>query len=217
VDKPASSNDARLLDTAGLSPVIHAIAKLLDTAQVRDVLIGAAAVGLISQARLTRDVDALVIIDPDRWPAFLEQAAHLGIVPRIPDCLKFARKSRVLLLRHQPSGVDVDISFGALPFEEEAIVRAMHIDFAGAVIPVATPEDLVVMKAVAGRPKDYADIGLILEANPRADLRRVRRWVAQFAEVLEMPEMIERLELHLTPRKPKSLLRKPTRRKPRAT
>ncbi len=214
---PASGNDKPLLDAKGLSPVIQAVAVLLDTAQVRGVLIGAAAVGMVSQARLTRDVDALVILDPDRWPAFFDHAARLGFVARISDCLKFARKSRVLLLRHEPTGVDVDISLGALPFEEETIGRATRIDVAGVPIPVASPEDLMVMKAVAGRSKDYADIGLILEANPRVDLGRVRHWVSQFAEVLEMPEIVERLELHLAPPKPRSLIRKPVRRKPRGT
>jgi predicted nucleotidyltransferase len=212
-----SDNDRPLLDVKGLLPVIQAVAALFDATEARGVLIGAAAVGLVSQARLTRDVDALVILDPDLWPRFLNEAARFRLVPRISDCLKFALKSRVLLLRHEPTNVDVDISFGALPFEEETIVRATRLDLAGVPIPVATPEDLMVMKAVAGRSKDYADIGLILEANPRADLRRVRHWVSQFAEVLEMPEMIERLEMHLGPPRSKSPFRKSPRGKPRRT
>ena len=92
---PTSNNDRPLLDAKGLSPVIQAVAMLLDAAQVRGVLIGAAAVGLVSQARLTRDVDALVMLDADHWPTFLDQATRFGLVPRISDCLKLDRKSVV--------------------------------------------------------------------------------------------------------------------------
>jgi hypothetical protein len=51
-----------------------------------------------------------------------------GVRVRPPDrCpLSFALRSRVLLLRHDPSGIDVDISLGALPFTEEAIARAVE-------------------------------------------------------------------------------------------
>ena len=195
-----------LLGLRGLSPVIHAFASLLEAAQVRGVLIGAAAVGMVSQARLTRDIDGMVLLDIDRLPAFLGQAARLGIVPRVPNVLKLAQKTRVMLLRHDPTGVAIDISLGALPFEQEAVERAGRLMILGTKVPVASPEDLVIMKSVAGRSKDYADIGLILEANPKVDLRRIRRWVAQFAEVLEMPEISERLETHLVlrPRKKKT-------------
>jgi predicted nucleotidyltransferase len=215
VPNSAGDNDRPLLDAEGLLPAIKAVAMLLDAAHVGGVLIGAAAVGLVGQPRLTRDVDVLVMLDPALWPAFVDQAARCGFVPRITDCLKFARKSRVLLLRHEPTKVDVDISFGALPFEEETIARSTRFDIAGISIPVASPEDLIVMKAIAGRSKDYADIGLILEANPHADLRRVRYWVPQFAEALGMPEIVERLEMHLAPSQRKSPWRKPARRKPR--
>lgn len=206
--------DGLLLSARSLSPVIQAVAALLDAAKVPGALIGAAAVGMLSEARLTRDVDALVMLDLERWPAFLEQAGQFGLVPRIADCLKFARKSRILLLRHQPSGVGVDISLGALPFEQETADRAKRLDIEGTTVPVASPEDLIVMKAVAGRSKDYADIGLILNANPRVDKHRIRRWVRQFAQALEMPEIAERLESHLAANA-KRAAKIRTRRRPR--
>jgi hypothetical protein len=44
---------------------------------------------------------------------------HFGQQFSIPDAADFARKNRVLLLRHSPTEIDIDVSLGILPFEEE--------------------------------------------------------------------------------------------------
>ena len=66
---------------------------------------------------------------------------------------------------------------------------------------MATPEDLVVMKMVAHRPQDLIDVESILDAQPRVDLRRVRRWLSEFAAALETPELLEVLEAILARRR----------------
>jgi hypothetical protein len=63
----------------------------------------------------------------------------------------------------------VDISFGALPFEEEAIARAVEGKVGKIRLPLPTPEDLVIMKAVAHRPRDAVDIEAVLDAHPKLD------------------------------------------------
>jgi hypothetical protein len=55
-------------------------------------------------------------------------------------------------------------------------------------VPRPLPENLIIMKAVAHRPQDLADIEAILVANLKLNLRRVRHWVREFAAALEMPE-----------------------------
>jgi predicted nucleotidyltransferase len=61
-------------------------------------------------------------------------------------------------------------------------------------LKVATPEDLIIMKAVAQRPRDIADIESILNAERGLDLARIRRWTQEFASVLGMPEIHEGVE-----------------------
>ena len=71
-------------------------------------------------------------------------------------------------------------------------------------IPLPTPEDLVIMKAVAHRPRDAGDIEGVLTANPTLDRERVRRYVREFADALEDPSVLEDLEALLAPkRRPK--------------
>lgn len=166
------------------------------------LVIGGLAVALLGRPRVTRDIDALVLLPEERWADFLDAGTAFGFIPRQPDALAFAREARVLLLRHQPTGIDVDVALGSLPFEEEAIARAKLTRVAGVCVPVATPEDLVIMKAVAHRERDAQDIVGLLAAHPSLDLERVRRWVRAFADALESPELYDDLQ-RLLPRPPK--------------
>ena len=99
----------------------------------------------------------------------------------------------MLLLRHEPSGIPIDLSLGALAFEENAVRRAVPTDAGGFFVPLARPEDLVVMKAVAHRPVDAADIDAILAAHPRIDRAFVLSTVREFAEAIEAPELLDDL------------------------
>lgn len=85
--------------------------------------------------------------------------------------------------------LNVDISLGALPFEKEAIERSQLVKSGGVSFRIPTPEDLVIMKAIARRPKDYEDIRGIVSLHPDMDKRRIEHWVRQFASTLEMPEI----------------------------
>lgn len=162
--------------------------------RIRGVLIGGLAIALVGRPRVTRDIDALVLLDDSRWKDFLKSGRAFGISPRQPDALDFARENRVLLLRHRPSEIDIDISLGSLPFEVEAVSRAKRVRVAGVTVPLATPEDLIVMKAIAHRDRDLIDIQGLLDVHPKLDWERVRRWVSEFAAVLETPDIIDDLE-----------------------
>jgi hypothetical protein len=58
-------------------------------------------------------------------------------------------------------------------------------------IRLPTPEDLIIMKAVAHRPKDLLDIEGIIQNHPNLDQQRIQNWVSQFADLLERPELWE--------------------------
>ncbi|MGH9845771.1 MAG: nucleotidyltransferase, partial [Blastocatellia bacterium] len=130
----------------------------------------------------------------DSLEALVPTGEAYGLTPRMTDAIEFTRTRRVLLLEHSPTGVAVDISCGALPFESEMMARARSLKIGTLEFKVAAPEDLIVMKAVAHRPKDIADIEAILNIQANLDFESIRFWVSQFAEALEMPEMMETLE-----------------------
>ena len=190
-------------DAEPLTPFLSVLRDLvawLQAERVPGMLIGGIAASLLGRPRVTRDVDAVVILDEASWDGFLAAGSRHGFVPRRPDCLEFAQRSRVLLARHVPSDIEVDVVFGSLPFEVEAIKRAVCEDVAGVRVPVPTPEDLIIMKALAHRPRDLIDIEGILNANPKLDRRRVRASVRSISTALEMPEILDDLETLLARR-----------------
>ena len=150
------------------------------------MLIGGIAVIANGHIRTTDDVDATVSGHATSAREILDLAATLDIVPRIPDPLAFAERNQILLLVHQPSGVELDISLAWLPFEEHALERCLSVDFRGITLHICHPEDLVVYKLVAGRPLDLEDARQLTLLHHRTiDRRRVSDVLREFDEVLE--------------------------------
>jgi predicted nucleotidyltransferase len=193
-----------MTDPAALRTLAGALADLtrwMSDEAIPGVVIGGVAASLLGRPRLTRDVDALVLGDAIGWERILESMRRYNIAPRIDDPLEFAHRTRVLLLRHIPSSVDVDISLGALPFEQEVVERASSLEVGAIRVRLPSVEDLVIMKALARRPRDWSDIEGLLDVNPELELDRVRTWLREFASVLEMPEIQEDFERMLRQRR----------------
>lgn len=53
------------------------------------------------------------------------------------------------------------------------------------------PSNLLVMKAVAHRPRDLADIEGVLARNPGLDLERAQTWIREFSAALDRPGIFE--------------------------
>jgi len=171
-----------------LSPLVS-LQRLLARFNDQGIVIGGVAASLLGKPRLTADVDVVMILSIENLPQLLMAAAEEGLVPRITDAEAFARRHRVLLLRHEASSINVDISLGMLPFEVEAVGRSVTREVGSVAIRLPTPEDLIVLKAVAHRPKDLLDIQAIIESHPDLDRERIKYWVHEFAQALDMPEL----------------------------
>jgi len=169
--------------------VLHDLLSWFRHTHTRGLIIGGVAAAFLGRPRLTEDVDAVVLVAPDQWEKFLFSGKKFGFIPRISDPISFAKRSRMLLLKHKKTGVEVDISLGMLPFEEECVKRKIIVKIGNLSIPLPMVEDLIIMKAVAHRRQDLADIETLLAVNPKLNQKRIRKWVKEFSIVLDMPEI----------------------------
>ena len=48
---------------------------------------------------------------------------------------------------------------------------------------------MIIMKAIAHRPKDLEDIRTIIDKHTKLDVDRIKKWIKSFAEVLESPNL----------------------------
>ena len=163
----------------------------LDAEATPGAVIGGVAASILGRPRLTEDIDLLVLLERREWSAFLTSGREFGFVPRIDDALDFAATSRVLLVLHEPSETPVDIVLGALPLEGEIVRGARPVEIAGVSVPLPTPEAVVVMKAIAHRARDIADIEGILEVHDRLDLDWIRTRLAEFDQALGGTDLLD--------------------------
>jgi len=157
-------------------------------------IIGGLAVRHWGEPRFTQDVDITVMLPlGDPLPLLRELAAYFS--PRISGAVDFAVRHRVLLVRAS-NGVPLDISLGLPGYEEGVVSRAVDWELGpDRVVRLCSAEDLVIHKAVAGRPQDLRDIeGIVYRQGPTLDTSTIRHWLDAFAELLGQPDLPERFE-----------------------
>ena len=163
-------------------------------AQMPMMVIGGIAVIAHGIPRTTGDIDATVRGDCD-LDAFMSCLAAKGIIERIEGAVDFARKNQVLLLQHEQTGVSLDISLAWLPFELEALAHSVSKELGQSELRVPRPEDLLIYKVVAARPKDIEDAEkLLLLHRQDMNLERVKNIVRQFSDALEDAERVQILD-----------------------
>ena len=181
----------------GFLEALDALRRALDELDAPSMIIGGVAVIALGVPRLTVDIDATVAAARVTIERLVETLERHRITPRIPDAVAFANARQVLLAVHEASGTPIDISLAWLSFEEEALAACRHCDYAGVRIRIPRPEDLLVYKVIASRPRDLEDAeGLLILHGAAMDLDRARHIVKQFAAALddaERPQTLERL------------------------
>ena len=177
---------------------LGAVSEWLDAGTTPGAIIGGVAASVLGRPRLTIDIDVLVLLEREDWPAFLAAGREFGFVPRVDDALDFAETSRVLLVLHQPSGIPIDIVLGALPLEDEIVRGARNVEIAGVAVPLPAPESIVVMKTIARRARDIADIEGILEVHDGLDLDWIRTRLTEFDQALGRTDLLDEFDRVLT-------------------
>ena len=145
-----------------LWPTLADAAQVLETRGIRFALIGGLAVSLRGQPRMTVDVDLVILADIDQALRLAQELSSTPFEPLFPGVEEVVARSFILPLRHRSTGIRVDVAIGMSGFEQQAVSRATKVTIGDVRVPVVAVEDLLVMKALAGRPQDDQDIrGLV--------------------------------------------------------
>ena len=88
----------------------------------------------------------------------------------------------------------LDVVLAGPGIEERCLARARLLAVDDVTVPVASPEDIVVMKVLAGRAKDIDNAGAILAANDRRDLVELWRTLRLLEEALDQGDLVPELE-----------------------
>jgi hypothetical protein len=171
---------------------LEAIGQILARHPSQGMLIGGMAIIARGFDRTTRDIDVTFAGADVPIAALLAELRSVDIEPRISDAAEFAAANQVLLVRHTPTMVELDVSLAWLPFELEALAVADQTKLAGVSLPVARAEDLVIYKMIAWRPRDQQDVERMLSLHASSiDLVRVRRHVRELSAAIEVDRLAD--------------------------
>jgi hypothetical protein len=132
---------------------------LLDGLSLPYAIIGAHAVNAWLEPRFTADIDVTIELTAASSRDLTEAFAREGFAvarthgerqPSGPDFLRFTSRDHLVTIEFQPAKT---------AFQAKLVQRAQR-DRDG--VRIATPEDLIVLKLIANRPKDQVDLlGLV--------------------------------------------------------
>ena len=166
--------------------LLKALAQTLDKARLPYMIIGGQAVMIYGEPRLTRDVDVTLGVSPQALPRVLEVVEQLDLQLLVENPEDFVRKTWVLPTLHPGTGLRVDFIFSWTPYEQQALERVRNIPIEGYPVRFASPEDVVIHKILAGRPRDLEDVRGILRKQS-LDMAYIRRWLREFEALLGRP------------------------------
>lgn len=184
---------------AHLRDALAACVTVLRRERVPHALVGGAAVALWGEPRQTQDLDFSVTLPAARAVPVLERLVAAGFRVALKGGVARAATVTVIPLAWPGRGglpaVGVDLIVAGLPYEHEAIARARVRGFLGRRVRAIAPEDLVVMKLLAGRPRDLADVQSVLaRRRERLDIDLIRRASGEIAAAIEDPTLVRTLD-----------------------
>jgi predicted nucleotidyltransferase len=173
----------------------YEVGEFLSKNGIRYAVIGGLAVQFWGEPRLTVDVDIAIASNLESGSDELVRLITTHFESRTKEPFEFAKRARMILVSTR-DGIDVDISLALPGYEDEMFARAIDLEIEpGKSIRICSAEDLIIHKAVAGRPQDISDIqGVVYRQGDRLEVDYIRPWLKEFAIALEDTVIQERFE-----------------------
>lgn len=153
--------------------------------QLAYALVGGLAASVRGQTRVTADVDIVIDANVERALSVVTKLEQSPFQPLFAGVEEVVERSFILPLRHRAQRVKVDLALGLSGFEQTLIGRAEPMELAGCRVAVATAEDLIIMKALAGRPQDDQDLrGIVITQGARLDWEYCLKTAEELGEAI---------------------------------
>lgn len=160
--------------------LIIKLGKIFNKTSVPYMIIGGQAVILYGEPRLTRDIDITLGIGTEKLDDILNIAKELNLKILAEDISSFVKKTMVLPVMDESTGIRIDFIFSFTPYEKQAIERGKKVLLDSVEINFASVEDLIIHKIFANRARDLEDVKNIVLKNPDIDEIYINKWLQEF-------------------------------------
>ncbi len=163
--------------------LIHALSDLITEFNRRGVayaLAGGWAYSALVEPRATTDIDLLVLLDQpsqDTLHSLVSPLFDSTVIHPAPMVFRGLSIWRIVGIRRGQE-ILVDLLLADSVYLQTALGRARAVSFGALSVPVLTLEDLIILKTLAGRLQDRADLEKIheREADLHIDWAYVEQW-----------------------------------------
>lgn len=169
-----------------LVQTLDGLVSLLDRLSIEYVLMGGLVVRAYSIPRATEDIDLTLALDFERLAEFYQALDEHGF--EIPEpyrngWLDELKGMQLVKIKRYIAGhsVDIDLFLVVSKFQEEIMRRRRMADVEGRQLWIASPEDLVLLKLISGRPRDWIDVGDVFFTQGDLDEQYMKRWATELS------------------------------------
>lgn len=180
-----------------LDDVTREIVELFEDQSIPYALMGGLAVRIHAIPRPTYDVDFTISIARSELPKFYSAAKRLGYsIPAAQESgwVDLVQGLPVVKLQVFVGGqvIDVDVFLAETDFQRELLARKRRYQADGFEAWFVGPEDLVLLKLLAGRPKDLVDVADVLFIQGQLDVSYMQRWAQRLGILDSLEQALRR-------------------------
>jgi hypothetical protein len=151
---------------------------------------GAQAVNLHGFPRATADLDLTIDLGERAPRTFVTELDKAGFSARFSDD-DFINATRVIPVIHRPTKLPVDLVLAGPGLEQQFLDEVQIQRIGKRAIPVLSPENLIVTKLLAGRPKDLEDVReLVASRGSSLDHERITELLAILERALDHSDLV---------------------------
>lgn len=172
--------------------------RIFQQLQLPHAIMGGLAVRAYGVPRPTYDVDVTLAIPQDRLPALYDAIEAVGYT--VPEAYRNGWVDRLAgmpLVKFRiyrgtlEESVDVDLFLAETAFQRQMMERRVLIDVENiGRSSVISPEDLILLKLVAGRPRDMGDIEDVRFMQGDLDAEYMRQWAEELGVSTALNELL---------------------------
>jgi hypothetical protein len=178
-----------------LAETLHSLVDLLDRLSIPYGVMGGIAVRAYGVPRPTYDVDATIAIQRERLAELFNHLREIDYAipePYETGWVDDVRGLKVLKLRRylRSESLDVDLFLAESNFQYEVMRRRIQAEAEGRKIWLISPEDLVLFKVLAGRPRDLGDVNDVLFMQGQLDVQYMKSWAPKLGISAELDRVL---------------------------
>ena len=185
---------------ASLNQAIKDFASIFESRGVTYAILGGFAARAHGIPRPTWDVDFAIGIDREKLPDLFEAAESFGYV--VPAAYRAGWVDAVQGMPIVKFGiaisdrsVDIDIFLAESSFLKSALARRQRAEInENLSVAVVSPEDFIVLKVLAGRPRDAIDIQDVLFMQGELDRAYMKHWATRLGVQENLEEALRKFD-----------------------